>query len=167
MAHKTLSQDLADKGLDRFDRVRHASGGSSTAVVRDKMQRVMQNHAAVFRTGEVLQEGWDQMREVFALWSDVGLSDRSLIWNSDLVETLELENLLANAMATMFGAVHRLESRGAHAREDYPDRDDQNWMKHTLAWMNADGSVSLAYRPVRLEPLSDEIESIEPKARVY
>jgi len=167
MAHKTLSQELADKGLDRFDRVRHASGGSSTAVVRAKMQRVMQNHAAVFRTGEVLQEGWDQMREVFALWSDVGLSDRSLIWNSDLVETLELENLLANAMATMFGAVHRLESRGAHAREDYPDRDDQNWMKHTLAWMNADGSVSLAYRPVRLEPLSDEIGSIEPKARVY
>ncbi|NOZ32486.1 MAG: FAD-binding protein, partial [Alphaproteobacteria bacterium] len=159
--------------LDRFDRLRHADGANSTASLRDKMQNIMQEDAAVFRTHETLQSGCDR---ISALWGDLGdikVTDRSMIWNSDLVETLELENLMANALTTVYSAVARTESRGAHAREDFPDRNDGEWRKHTLARMDAAGNVALKYRPVRADPLTTEAEGgisldkIAPKARVY
>jgi succinate dehydrogenase / fumarate reductase flavoprotein subunit len=131
------------------------------------MQRTMQAHAAVFRTGESMQEGIDQLEQVFASFADVGVTDRGLVWNTDLVETLELENLLLQAMGTIKSAINRTESRGAQAREDYPDRDDENWMKHTLAWVDDRGGVRFDYRPVGVETLTDEVASIPPKARTY
>ena len=131
------------------------------------MQQVMQNNAAVFRTGEVLEEGCRMISEVYASFSDLKVSDRSMIWNSDLVETLELRNLLGCAMVTMHGAANRTESRGAHAREDYPDRDDEDWMKHTLASIDASGQVAIDYRPVHLYTLTDDVEVVPPKPRVY
>ena len=131
------------------------------------MQKVMQNHAAVFRTGESLDEGVTLLKQAYASFADVRVSDRSLIWNTDLIETMELENLLANAMATVESAANRLESRGAHAREDYPDRDDKQWMKHTLSWVGADGNVRFDYRPVHENTLTDDVAAIPPKARVY
>jgi succinate dehydrogenase / fumarate reductase flavoprotein subunit len=131
------------------------------------MQRIMQNHAAVFRTGETLAEGVELLRKTFASFADVKVSDRSLVWNTDLVETMELENLLLNAAATIESAANRLESRGAHAREDYPDRDDENWMKHTLSWVDGSGAVNFEYRPVHQDTLTDEVDPVPPKARVY
>jgi succinate dehydrogenase / fumarate reductase flavoprotein subunit len=131
------------------------------------MQRVMQDHAAVFRTGASLQEGIDKLEQVFASFGDVAVSDRSLIWNTDLVETLELDNLLPQAMGTIKSAANRTESRGAQAREDYPDRDDANWMKHTLCWVDAKGAVRFAYRPVTMTTLTEEVQPIPPKARTY
>jgi succinate dehydrogenase / fumarate reductase flavoprotein subunit len=127
----------------------------------------MQNHAAVFRTGESLAEGVDLLKQTFSSFDDVRVSDRSLIWNTDLVETMELENLLGQATATIRSAANRTESRGAQAREDYPDRDDENWMKHTLAWVDPDGSVRFDYRTVNLETLTDDVATVPPKARVY
>ncbi len=127
----------------------------------------MQNHAAVFRNGEVLNEGVKLLRKTFASFGDVAVTDRSLVWNTDLIETMELENLLLNAVATIESAANRLESRGAHAREDYPDRDDENWMKHTLAWVDSGGGVRFDYRPVHEHTLTDEVDYVEPKARVY
>jgi succinate dehydrogenase / fumarate reductase flavoprotein subunit len=131
------------------------------------MQRVMQAHAAVFRTGESLQEGIDKLEQVFASFADVSVSDRTLIWNTDLIETLELENLLLQAMGTIKSALNRKESRGAQAREDYPERDDQNWMKHTLCWVDGRGQVRFDYRPVTMTTLTDEVKPIPPKARTY
>jgi succinate dehydrogenase / fumarate reductase flavoprotein subunit len=131
------------------------------------MQHVMQSHAAVFRTGDVMREGIAQLREVVDSFSDIKVSDRSLIFNTDLLETMELENLLLQAMVTIVGAENRQESRGGHAREDFPDRDDENWMKHTLAWYERGGDVRIDYRPVHLRTLTDEVEVIPPKARVY
>jgi succinate dehydrogenase / fumarate reductase flavoprotein subunit len=131
------------------------------------MQRDMQKHAAVFRTGESLEEGVNKMNDIFASFEDVGLSDRGLIWNTDLVETLELENLLLQAQTTIQSALNRTESRGGHAREDYPERDDENWMKHTLSWVDDKGRVSFDYRPVHMYTLSDECDVIPPKKRVY
>jgi succinate dehydrogenase / fumarate reductase flavoprotein subunit len=131
------------------------------------MQRVMQNNAAVFRAGEILEEGSQLIAECHEQFSDIKVADRGLVWNSDLVETMELANLLGCAVVTMNSARNRQESRGAHAREDFPDRDDGNWMKHTLAWMDGEGKVKIDYRPVHTYTLSDEIEYIEPKARVY
>jgi succinate dehydrogenase / fumarate reductase flavoprotein subunit len=131
------------------------------------MQRVMQNHAAVFRTGESLQEGIDRLERVFASFADVAVTDRSLVWNSDLVETIELENLLLQAVGTINSALNRTESRGAQAREDYPERDDENWLKHTLVWVNAQGEARFDYRPVQLRTLSDEVDAIPPKPRTY
>ncbi|MEE8364740.1 MAG: succinate dehydrogenase flavoprotein subunit [Gammaproteobacteria bacterium] len=165
--HKKLADDSIDPVLERFDRLRNASGGTTTAKIRNAMQRTMQKHAAVFRTSDSMQEGVEKMDLVFASFSDVQISDRGLVWNTDLVETLELENLLLQAQAIIQGALNRQESRGGHAREDYTERDDENWMKHTLAWVDPQGKVSFDYRPVHMYTLSDECEVIPPKTRVY
>ena len=165
--HKPLAADSGQNSVERIDRLRNASGSRSTADVRLEMQKIMQNHAAVFRSGETLHQGVDLLHKTFASFADVKVTDRSMIWNTDLVETMELENLLLNATATIESAANRLESRGAQAREDYPDRDDENWMKHTLAWVTGEGEVSFEYRPVHQDTLTDEVERVPPKARVY
>ncbi|MEE8344961.1 MAG: succinate dehydrogenase flavoprotein subunit [Woeseiaceae bacterium] len=165
--HQPLAADAGQVSVERVDRLRNANGSRLTADIRLEMQKVMQGHAAVFRTGDSLQEGVELLKATYAAFRDVHVSDRSMIWNTDLVETLELENLLLNAIATIESAANRKESRGAHAREDYPDRDDVNWMKHTLAWVDSDGKVTFDYRPVHEETLTDEIDAIPPKVRVY
>ncbi len=162
-----LPEGAGDEAVARLDRLRNANGSQPTADIRLRMQRTMQNHAAVFRTGETMQEGIDQLEEIFASFADVGVSDRGLVWNTDLIETLELENLLLQAMGTIKSAINRPESRGAQAREDYPDRDDENWMKHTLVWVDDKGNVRFNYRPVELETLTDEVDTVPPKARTY
>jgi succinate dehydrogenase / fumarate reductase flavoprotein subunit len=164
---KLLAPDSADRAIDRLDRLRNARGATRTSEIRLAMQRAMQENAAVFRTTEVLAEGVRKIDSVNATLADIQVSDRSMIWNSDLVEALELDNLMACARTTMHSADARHESRGAHAHEDYPDRDDENWMKHTLAWIEADGTVRLSYRPVHAWTMTDEVEYIVPKARVY
>jgi len=162
-----MQTGAGDEALDRFDRLRHADGGTPTAILRDEMQRAMQAHAAVFRTGESLGEGAQKLQATWEKRGDVKVSDRTLIWNSDLVETLELDNLMFQAKVTMESAGNRTESRGAHAREDHPDRDDQNWMKHTLVWCGEDGQVRFGERPVSLNTLTNEVQTFPPKARVY
>ncbi len=162
-----LSAAASEVAVSRLDRLRNANGARGTAEIRLDMQRIMQSHAAVFRTGQSLQEGVDALLKCFLSFADVRVSDRSLIWNTDLMETLELDNLLGQAMVTITGAVNRQESRGAHAREDFPDRDDQQWMKHTLAWIDAQGGVRFDYRPVMLQTLTNEVETVAPKARTY
>ena len=165
--HDHLDSKYVDALVADFDGLRNADGNNSTAQVRDEMQHVMQNNAAVFRTSEVLEEGCKLIADVYASFDDIKVSDRSMIWNSDLVETLELRNLLGSAMVTMFGAENRKESRGAHAHEDHPDRDDENWMKHTLTNLDGEGNVSIDYRPVHLYTLTDDVEVVPPKPRVY
>jgi succinate dehydrogenase / fumarate reductase flavoprotein subunit len=166
-AHKALPSDACDRSLANLDRLRNANGGTPTAGIRDKMQRTMQNDAAVFRTGETLADGVSKIREIHASFNDVRVSDRSLIWNSDLIETLELQNLLGQALATIVSAQNRTESRGAHAREDFPDRDDANWQKHSLCWVGEGGETHIDYRPVHMYTLDDDVEVVPPKARVY
>jgi succinate dehydrogenase / fumarate reductase flavoprotein subunit len=165
--HPDLPASSADLALSRLDRFRNASGKTPTAQLRLRMQKVMQSNCAVFRTGEVLEEGHRLIREVYGAIDDIRVSDRSLIWNSDLVETLEFDNLIVQSLVTMDSAVNRTESRGAHAREDFPDRDDRNWMKHTLAWIDGKGKVTIDYRPVHTYTLTNEVSYFEPKARVY
>jgi succinate dehydrogenase / fumarate reductase flavoprotein subunit len=163
------SKPAEDKILARFDRLRNANGSTPTAQLRDKMQRAMQEDAAVFRTQETLEAGCRRVSEIWSELGDTKVHDRSLIWNSDLVETLELENLMANAITTVYAAEARKESRGAHAREDFTERDDTNWRKHTLSWVDEAGKVTLDYRPVHVDPLTDgiDLKKIAPKARVY
>ncbi|MDX1481908.1 MAG: FAD-binding protein, partial [Woeseiaceae bacterium] len=164
---RALADDAGRNSVERLDRLRNAGGSRRTAEVRDEMQRIMQNYAAVFRTGDTLAEGAEKLAGTFASLSDLAVADRSLVWNTDLVETMELENLMLNALATIHSAENRLESRGAHAREDHTERDDENWMKHTLAWVDAGGNVSFDYRPVHLDTLTDDVEPIPPKKRTY
>ncbi|MBM2830241.1 MAG: sdhA [Gammaproteobacteria bacterium] len=165
-AHKSLPA-AGEESLSRLDKLRHKKGSIPTAQIRLNMQRTMQNNAAVFRTGDVLKEGIDRMADVWASCADVQVTDKSMIWNTDLAETLELENLLGCALVSIHSAYNRTESRGAHAREDYPERDDKNWMKHTLSWLNDKGEVSFEYRPVHLYTLTNEVEVVPPKKRVY
>ena len=164
---RPLPKGAGEESVARLDRLRHAKGPRPTAEIRLEMQRTMQVDAAVFRSGATLAEGCAKLARTFASFADVGVSDRSLIWNTDLVETLELENLLLQAIATIQSAANRTESRGAHAREDYPARNDADWLKHTLCWVDAAGKARIDYRPVHMQTLSSDVEPIPPKARTY
>ncbi|OBX20396.1 succinate dehydrogenase flavoprotein subunit [Erythrobacter sp. QSSC1-22B] len=170
-SHAELPADSADLALTRLDHFRHANGGSPTAEVRAEMQKGMQKHAAVFRNTELLSQGVEALAQVNKRMEDIHVTDRSMIWNSDLIETLELDNLMAQANVTMASAANRKESRGAHAHEDFPDRDDANWMKHTIAtfdgWGGKGGNIAIDYRPVHEFTLTEDVEYIVPKARVY
>ncbi|MGO8921176.1 MAG: succinate dehydrogenase flavoprotein subunit [Stellaceae bacterium] len=165
--HKPLARSASDAALARLDRVRNAKGTLKTADIRLAMQRTMQNDCAVFRTAETLEQGRRKIDDIAASIKDLTISDRSMIWNTDLVEALELDNLLAQAVVSLHSAVNRTESRGAHAREDFPERDDKGWMKHTVSWLDGAGKVRLDYRPVHMYTLSNEVQVVPPKVRVY
>ena len=163
----SASKASDDDALARFDRCRHADGSTGTAELRLEMQRIMQNNCAVFRTGEVLEEGQRLLADLWRKRDDLKLSDRSLVWNSDLMEALEFDNLMAQAVVSLNAAANRTESRGGHAREDYPDRDDEVWMKHSYVWVDDDGACRFDYRPVHMNTMSDEVQPIPPEKRVY
>jgi len=165
--HKKLKPEILDPIISRLDKIRNAKGDISVADLRLKMQKTMQDHAAVFRTEEVLEEGQKMMDGIRKEYGNISVTDRSMIWNSDLVEAMELANLIDQAVLTVHGALNRKESRGAHAREDFPERDDKNWMKHTLLWLEENGRVKIDYKPVVLTTLTDEVNPVPPVKRVY
>jgi succinate dehydrogenase / fumarate reductase, flavoprotein subunit len=167
-SHVSLRSDAAERAIARLDRLRWSKGEAGVGTIRLAMQRTMQRHCAVFRDGPLLDEGRTKLDDVIAMMrDDFGVADRSMIFNSDLAEALELDNMLAQASVSLQSAIGRTESRGAHAREDFSKRDDQNWLKHTLSWLNDDGSVRLDYRPVHMQPLSNDVATIPPKERAY
>ena len=170
-AHNALPKGSEEMALSRLDHFRHAKGGTPTAQIRAEMQKTMQKNAAVFRDSALLKEGVEKLDAIYQGMNDIGVTDRSLIWNTDLVETLELDNLIGQAVVTVRGAENRKESRGAHMHEDFPERDDANWMKHTIAtfdgWGGKGGTCNLDYRPVHDYTLTDDVEYIKPKKRVY
>ncbi|NRB11158.1 MAG: succinate dehydrogenase flavoprotein subunit, partial [Rickettsiaceae bacterium] len=165
--HKKIAENSTEPIIKRLDNLRKAKGKTPVAKLRLKMQKIMQNHAAVFRTKETLEEGKKLIDKAKAEYKTIQVSDRSMTWNSDLVEALELENLLDQAVLTMHSAANRTESRGAHAREDFPKRNDKKWMKHTISWLDKSGKVKFAYRNVTLNTLTDEVKSVPPVERVY
>ena len=165
--HKPLAASATDASVARLDRMRNAKGRLKTSEIRLAMQRAMQDHCAVFRTADTLQAGVRKLDDIAGSMREIGIADRSMIWNTELAEALELENLFEQAMVSLHGAVNRTESRGAHAREDFSARDDKNWLKHTVAWLDDQRKLRLGYRPVHLNTLSNEVQSFPPKARVY
>jgi succinate dehydrogenase / fumarate reductase flavoprotein subunit len=166
-AHAPLAKDAGDFAISRLDRFRNAKGSRATAEIRLEMQKTMQRDAAVFRSGESLKDGVTALAKTHASFADVRVADRSLVWNTDLIETVELDNLLGQATATIVSAENRKESRGAHAREDFKERDDVNWQKHTLCWVDEAGKTRIEYRPVHMNTLTKDVEPIPPKARTY
>ena len=167
-SHAPVSKEATDRAISRLDRIRWSKGGTGAAAIRLAMQRTMQRHCAVFRDGPLLEEGARKLDDVVQMMrADLGVGDRSMIFNTDLTEALELDNMLMQASVSLHSAIGRKESRGAHAREDFPKRDDENWLKHSFCWLNDDGHMRLGYRPVHLQPLSNEVSTIPPKERVY
>jgi len=164
--HEKISQTETDKSLDRFDKLRNGNGSNKTSELRLSMQKTMQSKCAVFRTEKTLKQGIDEIKKPFKGMESISIKDKSLIFNTDLMETLEFDNLIRQAITTMESAYHRKESRGAHAREDFPKRDDENYMKHTLSWHNGK-EVKINYRKVNLSTLTNDVQTFPPKERVY